>query len=220
MSARRPRRAEPVEARLETKKSYPFPSSATNACRRPAGASAPPAILLETRRDRDGPARRARTVTADAEPTIYAWGGGREAFARWLNRFYDLIEEESPDIAALFGGRVSEAHRAHVTEWWCEVMGGPPAYTEHHGGYEHMLSRHRGLAITPAQRLQFVTLLSRAADDAELPADPEFRAALMGYAEWGTRLALHNSQPGADTAPHAPVPRWGWGVAPPYEPSG
>ena len=83
-----------------------------------------------------------------------------------------------------------------------------------------MLAKHRGLAITAEQRLRFVTLLSRAADDAELPADPEFRAALMGYAEWGTRLAVHNSQPGADVAEHAPVPRWGWGVAPPYTPEG
>ena len=57
-----------------------------------------------------------------------------------------------------------------------------------------------------------------AADAAQLPADPEFRAAIMGYAEWGTRLALANSQPGARAAPHAPVPRWGWGVAPPYRP--
>ena len=36
------------------------------------------------------------------------------------------------------------------------------------------------------------------ADDAELPDDPEFRAALVAYLEWATRLALHNSQPGAD----------------------
>ena len=46
----------------------------------------------------------------------------------------------------------------------------------------------------------------------------EFRAAIMGYAEWGTRLALANSQADATPAPHAPVPRWGWGVAPPYNP--
>ena len=63
-----------------------------------------------------------------------------------------------------------------------------------------------------------MTLLSRAADVAGLPDDPEFRAALMGYAEWGTRLAVQNSQPGAEVAEHAPVPRWGWGVAPPYIP--
>jgi hemoglobin len=152
--------------------------------------------------------------------SIYEWGGGRAAFARWLNRFYDLVELEAPEIAAMFGGRVSEEHRAHVTDWWVEVMGGPAVYTERRGGYEHMLARHRGLAITAEQRLTFVTLLSRAADDAGIPADPEFRAAIMGYAEWGTRLAVHNSEPGALTVAHAPVPRWGWGVAPPYQPPG
>jgi hemoglobin len=81
-----------------------------------------------------------------------------------------------------------------------------------------MLAKHRGLGITAEQRLRFVTLLSRAADDAGLPADPEFRAAIMGYAEWGTRLAMHNSQPQAAPVQQAPVPRWGWGVAPPYRP--
>lgn len=151
-------------------------------------------------------------------PTIYEWAGGRDALLAWLNRFYDLVEQEAPEIAAMFGGKVSEEHRVHVTDWWAEVMGGPTVYSERRGGYEHMLSRHHNLAITADQRLTFVTLLSRAADDVSLPDDPEFRAALMGYAEWGSRLAVHNSQPGADVAPHAPVPRWGWGVAPPYSP--
>jgi len=150
-------------------------------------------------------------------PTIYEWAGGREAFSRWLNAFYDLVEDDE-ELAELFGGQVSEEHRDHVTTWWCEVMGGPAAYTEHHGGYEHMLSKHIGLGITPEQRLTFVTLLSHAADLAALPDDPEFRAALMGYAEWGTRLAVANSAPDAAVAEHAPVPRWGWGVAPPYTP--
>jgi len=152
-----------------------------------------------------------------ADPSIYEWGGGREAFERWLNTFYDLVEQE-PLIAPLFGGTVTAQHREHVTTWWCEVMGGPAAYTERLGGYERMLGKHLGLAITTEQRLRFVTLLSQAADMAGLPADPEFRAALMGYAEWGSRLAVENSQPGADVAQHAPVPRWGWGVAPPYQP--
>ena len=153
-------------------------------------------------------------------PTIYEWAGGREAFARWLNCFYDLVEVEAPEIAAMFGGRVSEEHRERVTDWWVEVMGGPQTYSASRGGYEQMLSRHHNLAISGRQRLAFVTLLSRAADDAALPDDPEFRAAIMGYAEWGTRLALHNSQPGAQTVAHAPVPLWGWGIAPPYQPDG
>jgi hemoglobin len=156
-------------------------------------------------------------MTAAGEPTIYQWAGGRAGFARWLSAFYDLVEADAL-LAPLFGGRVSEEHRDHVTTWWSEVMGGPDAYTTYHGGYVHMLAKHRGLAITDEQRLRFVTLLSRAADVADLPADPEFRAAIMGYAEWGTRLAVQNSAPDAVPVEQAPVPRWGWGVAPPYQP--
>jgi hemoglobin len=61
--------------------------------------------------------------------------------------------------------------------------------------------------------------MCRTADDAGLPAGPEFRAALVGYLEWSTRLALTNSQPDAQQPPpQAPVPQWGWGFAPPYQP--
>ena len=121
-------------------------------------------------------------------------------------------------MAPVFGGVVSAEHRDHVTAWWAEVMGGPTTYTDEHGGYEHMLAQHRGLEISAEQRLRFVTLLSAAADTAGVPDDPEARAALMGYAEWGTRLAVANSVPGAEPVAQAPVPRWGWGVAPPYQP--
>jgi hemoglobin len=150
-------------------------------------------------------------------PTIYDWAGGRPAFERWLGRFYDLVEDDDL-LAPLFGAKVSDQHRRDVVTWWCEVMGGPATYTNDLGGYEHMLSKHRGLHIRAEQRLRFVTLLSGAADDANLPDDPEFRAAVMGYAEWATRLAVHNSSDADDIVEHAPVPRWGWGVAPPYEP--
>ena len=156
-------------------------------------------------------------MSTEQTPTIYEWAGGTEAFARWLETFYDLVEEDEL-LAPLFGGLVSREHRDHVTAWWCEVMGGPARYTEEHGGYEHMLAKHRGLAIDEERRLRFVTLLSRAATATGLPDDPEFRAAIMGYAEWGSRLAVHNSAPGAEVAAHAPVPHWGWGVAPPYQP--
>jgi hemoglobin len=134
-----------------------------------------------------------------------------------MDAFYDRVEGDEL-LSPLFGGQVSEEHRDHVTAWWSEVFGGPMRYSDELGGYEQMVGKHRGLSITPEQRLRFVTLLSQAADDAELPADPEFRSALLAYAEWGTRLAMHNSQPGAEVAPHAPVPRWGWGEAPPFEP--
>ena len=96
------------------------------------------------------------------------------------------------------------------------MFGGPSRYSDELGGYPRMVRKHIGLGITPEQRHRFASLMSLAADDAALPDDPEFRAALIGYLEWGTRIALANSAPGAEVVPDAPVPRWGWGVAPPY----
>ena len=150
-------------------------------------------------------------------PSIYDWIGGRDAIARWLDCFYDAVERDEL-LAPVFGGVVTREHREGVVAWWSEVMGGPATYTEQHGGYAHMVGKHRGLSISADQRLRFVTLLSVAADEAGLPHDPEARSALMAYAEWGTRIAVENSAPGATPPPHAPVPRWGWGVAPPYQP--
>ena len=152
----------------------------------------------------------------DRTPTLYEWAGGGEAIERLINSFYDRVEADDL-ISPFFPGGVSAEHRDHVVAWWSEVFGGPDRYTRELGGYENMLARHRGLGIAPQQRARFVSLMSLAADDAGLPEDPEFRSALLAYLEWGTRLAMHNSQPGAAVAPHAPVPRWGWGEAPPFE---
>jgi hemoglobin len=153
----------------------------------------------------------------DEVPTLFAWAGGGDRIRRLIDCFYDRVERDDL-LSAFFPGGVTEEHRSHVADWWAEVLGGPATYTREHGGYERMLAHHVGLGITPEQRHRFASLMSLAADDAELPDDPEFRAALVGYLEWGTRLAMHNSQPGADVTAHAPVPRWGWGVAPPYVP--
>jgi hemoglobin len=150
-------------------------------------------------------------------PTLHEWAGGDAALGRMINAFYDGVERDEL-LSPFFPGGVSEEHRRHVTAWWIEVFGGPARYTEDHGGYEAMLAHHRGLGITAEQRRRFVSLMSIAADDAGLPSDPEFRSALLAYLEWGTRLAFENSQPGANVVEHAPVPRWGWGVAPPYRP--
>ena len=148
--------------------------------------------------------------------TLFEWAGGTEALERLIDAFYDRVERDGL-LSPLFPGGVGEEHRRNVVAWWSEVFGGPARYTAELGGYERMLDRHRGLAITPDQRFRFASLMSLAADDAELPSDPEFRSAFVAYVEWGTRLALHNSQPGADVVEHAPVPRWGWGEAPPYQ---
>jgi hemoglobin len=154
---------------------------------------------------------------AEVTPTLYEWAGGHAAITALIDAFYDRVERDEL-VSGFFPGGVSGEHRQHVTAWWSEVFGGPPGYTQKLGGYERMLAKHRGLGISAEQRFRFTSLMSLAADDAGLPDDPEFRSALIAYLEWGTRLAMHNSQPGAEVVARAPVPRWGWGEAPPYRP--
>ena len=147
-------------------------------------------------------------------PTLYEWAGGTDAFVRLTDAFYARVVED--DLLGPLFTRMDPKHAEHVAIWLAEVFGGPPAYTDEHGGYPFMVAKHIGMNITEPQRRRWVELIQDAADDARLPDDPEFRAAFLGYIEWGTRLARLNSQPGAAVAMEAPVPRWGWGVAPPY----
>ena len=149
-------------------------------------------------------------------PTLYEWAGGTDAFVRLTTVFYAKVTDDEL-LGPLFA-RMDPEHFRYVALWLAEVFGGPAAYTEEHGGYPQMVTRHLGMAITEPQRRRWIDLIQDAADEAGLPDDPEFRAAFLGYLEWGTRLAKQNSQPGADVVRQAPVPHWGWGVAPPYLP--
>ena len=152
----------------------------------------------------------------DAVPTLYEWAGGAPALTRLTEAFYARVRAD--EVLAPVFAEMPPDHPEHVAIWLGEVFGGPPRYTEEHGGYPHMLAKHRGRALTEEQRFRWVQLICGAADEAGLPGDPEFRSAFVAYIEWGTRLSLANSQPDAEPAPEAPVPRWGWGEAPPYTP--
>jgi hemoglobin len=154
---------------------------------------------------------------AERPPTVYEWAGGSEAFDRLTEVFYRRHVHDDEVLGPVFAHMPAD-HPHHVALWLGEVFGGPAEYSEHHGGYAQMVAKHIGLALTEQQRARWVQLIGLAADDAGLPSDPEFRSAFIAYIEWGTRLALHNSQPGADAPPQAPMPHWGWGEAPPYQP--
>ncbi len=109
-------------------------------------------------------------------------------------------------------------HAHYVAQFLAEVFGGPASYSAERGGHAGMVSEHLNRHLTQPQREQFVRLLQSAADDAGLPTDPEFRSAFVAYLEWGSRIAVMNSQPGAKPSdPATPMPHWGWGeVGGPY----
>jgi len=158
---------------------------------------------------------QARNPGADEPtPTLYEWLGGAEALDRLTTAFYREVVKD--DLLEPLFGHMDPHHPHYVALWLGEVFGGPAAYSEQRSGYRHMVTQHLEKHITEAQRRRWVNLLMDAADEVALPDDPEFRSAFAAYIEWGTRLAVINSQPGRK-AYDAPVPKWHWGVMPPFK---
>ena len=135
--------------------------------------------------------------------------GGKSALERWLGEFYRRVLKDG-ELGPLFAG-MSPDHVSHVTTFIAEVFGGPKSYSEQRGGHPHMVRQHLDRKLTESQRKRWMNLLFETADDLGIPSDPEFRSALVGYFEWGSRLAVMNSQPGATVDENARMPHWGWG---------
>jgi hemoglobin len=104
-------------------------------------------------------------------------------------------------------------HAEHVAAFVTEVLGGAQGYTGKGGSHAGMILRHMGRHLGETQRRRWIEMMLDTADEVGLPSDPEFRSAFVAYLKWGTRLAVINSQDGAQAPPEdAPMPQWGWGV--------
>ena len=143
-------------------------------------------------------------------PSLFEWAGGMPALERLTARFYERVR--SDDMLREIFAHMDAHHPHFVAQFLAEVLGGPSEYSAERGGHPHMIRQHLARHLTNEQRKAWVQLLLDTADEIGLPSDPEFRSALVAYLEWGSRLAVINSQPEVVADENLPMPRWGWGV--------
>jgi hemoglobin len=144
-------------------------------------------------------------------PTLYEWAGGMETFVTLFDRFYDKVLAD--EILEPVFKHMSAQHRLHVAHFVAEVLGGPKVYSESEGSHFEMIRKHLQKYLTEKHRKRWMELLLETADEMALPSDPEFRSAFMAYLEWGTRIAVINSNlEDVSEDPDIPMPKWGWGV--------
>jgi hemoglobin len=138
-------------------------------------------------------------------PTLFEFAGGEEGLHRLEQTFYDSVLADP-----LFGAGQPQ-HVDHLTAFTAESFGGPDRFTRD-VGFAHLVAVHRGLGITEPQRQRFIELYAAALDSAGMPEDPDFRAAVMEHVDFGTRVAMQNSnaETDADLHPLREVPRWTW----------
>jgi CDGSH-type Zn-finger protein/truncated hemoglobin YjbI len=148
----------------------------------------------------------------DHEPTMFEWAGGLPALTRMMRLFYEKYVPADDILAPVFANMAAD-HPQRVAKWLGEVFCGPKCYSEEYGGYPRMISEHVGKCLTEEMRARWVKLLFQSAQEAGLPNDAEFRSAFHAYIEWGSRLAVENSQTKSRPPLHMPMPHWDWNTA-------
>ena len=144
-------------------------------------------------------------------PTLYEWAGGMAAFEQLTNVFYKKVLQD--ELLEPVFKHMSLKHQMHVAHFIAEVFGGPAIYSTEDGSHFEMIQKHLSKHLTEQHRRRWVQLLIEVTDEINLPDDPEFRSAFMAYIEWGTRIAIINSnETELAMNPEEPMPKWGWGV--------
>ncbi|MET8849564.1 group II truncated hemoglobin [Amycolatopsis sp. NPDC004625] len=143
-------------------------------------------------------------------PTLYEFAGGDPAI-RALAAAHHTRCLADPELNHPFSKQ--DQHPQHVERlawYWAEVLGGPTRFSDECSDHSAMLRMHAGNGDMSDLGRRFVACFVQAADDAGLPADPEFRAALRAYMEWAVAEVLTYPGPPAEVPAGLAVPRWSW----------
>lgn len=143
-------------------------------------------------------------------PSLYEYAGGDAAFLA-LARAHHQRCVADPVLNHPFSH--PDQHPQHVERlaaYWAEVLGGPPTYSEQCADQSALLQMHAGNGPMDDLGERFVACFVAAADDAGLPEDPEFRAALRDYMVWAVSDVLVWSPEGSEVPAGVAVPHWSW----------
>jgi hemoglobin len=151
-----------------------------------------------------------KTPNSSNNETLYEHAGGWDALYNVTDIFYHKCLAD-PILQPLFG-REQPGHVEKFTAFTAETFGGPDRFTKEMGGFSHLIDAHRGYKITEEQRQRFVDLYLLSADEAGLPTDAPFRAALASHIDFGSHVAKQNSNANTDAELHPlrEVPKWDW----------
>jgi hemoglobin len=143
-------------------------------------------------------------------PSLFEFAGGEPAFLALAAAHHARCLQD-PELSHPFShpGQHPQ-HVERLAAYWAEVMGGPDRYSRTCGNQSKLLRIHSGNGDISDLGRRFVDCFVTAADDAQLPGDADFRAALRAYMEWAVARFLAYPEPDAAVPEGLRVPRWSW----------
>ena len=142
-------------------------------------------------------------------PSLYEFAGGAPAFLRLAAAHHQRCLND-PVLNHPFSHVGHPDHVERLAAYWGEVLGGPSAYSTGDGDQTAVLELHARTQAEDELGTRFVECFVRAADDAGLPDDPAFRAALRAYMEWAVGVVMSYAPADAMVPGALPMPRWSW----------
>ena len=135
-------------------------------------------------------------------PSVFEFAGGEEAF-RALAAAHHQRCLDDPVLNHPFSHPGHPEHVERLATYWAEVFGGPPRYSQAHGGdHSFMLELHAGTGAGADLGERFVTCFVGSADDVGLPDDHEFHNVLRQYMEWAVGQVMLYSPAGSQCPPN------------------
>jgi hemoglobin len=143
-------------------------------------------------------------------PTLFEFAGGEPAFLALATAHHARCLAD-PELNHPFSHPGQHPrHVERLAAYWAEVLGGPPVFSQTCNDQSALLHMHSGNGDMSDLGERFIACFDSAMDDAELPSDPDFRAAMHAYMRWAVDDVLAVSPVGAVVAAGAPMPHWDW----------
>ena len=148
--------------------------------------------------------------------TLFEFAGGAAAFLALAQAHHARCLADSELNHPFSHDGQHPQHIERLAAYWGEVLGGPAVYSQTCGSESGVLQMHAGNGDMGDLGERFVECFVLALDDAGLPADAEFRAAMHAYMRWAVANVLLYSPVDTIVPAGVGMPRWGWsGLQPP-----
>jgi hemoglobin len=141
-------------------------------------------------------------------PTLFEAAGGAPAMLALATDFHARCLAD-PALEHPFSHLSDPEHVQHLADYWGEVLGGPPTFSDRSGGHTAMLRLHANQCDEDPFSQRFAEVFDEAVTHT-LPADPELRTALHDYMQAATAEVAAVFPTSATVPDSLPMPHWTW----------
>ncbi|MEO5689041.1 MAG: group II truncated hemoglobin [Burkholderiaceae bacterium] len=142
--------------------------------------------------------------------SVYEAAGGLDGMRRLASAWHARVMADEV-VSHAFSHGFHPDHDERLAAYWAEALGGPDAYSAHHGDETRVVRMHSGNGPHADMDQRAIACFDQALADVGLAATGPLRQALHDYFAWATTTTMSRYHDSADDVPAGlRIPRWSW----------